>query len=473
MSMKIVLFRLRIIFCAFCLCLAGVPLSAAAAAAEANISAVKQEYVDAYFIQTAAASCMGIYKADNAVEFDFLRGNGWKIERTFLSDGKVEPYFIIARNYFRDIKKHIYLVTFRGSASKKDWNVNLKTSRVAYGGSTLAEMEEIAAQTKVDKTVPAVHEGFNAYVQQVLQSSVVDGGTLRGVFRYAAESPDTYLIITGHSLGGAAATLLGQRLLDLGLPAERFEVITFGAPAIGNEAMANAYGNRLKLTRVTNTLDPVPGSLQTFFGGYKQFGVNRKYSVSPRVNDSQHDMALYFDRSVSDFYKAEDAAAAAGAAKKLPEKHIVPDQPLVAVWVQTAPGIAKHEYVPDIKRFITNEYKRALPSYVVMSSGLDFNSYRSEDIISLSRQAGADYVLVCGVDGRQPADSNYWYISLEQAVFASDGGLLTLSSFAKKVSPASGNIQAAGEGFLQAREELRAALPFVITRHEGRLRYAG
>lgn len=463
-------FRLFAYCCALCWCLFSVPVAAAAPAAPADD--LKREYIDAYFIQTAAAACMGVYKTDKAAEFDFLRDNGWKIEPIALSDGKVEPHFIIAGNYFRDLRKRLYLVTFRGSASKNDWNVNLKTSRVAYGGSNLEEMERIARDTKVTKQVPAVHEGFNAYVTTVLRKSVLnEDGSLRGVFRYVAEDPDAYLIITGHSLGGAAATLLGQRLLDLGLPAERFEVITFGAPAIGNEAMANAYGGRLRLVRVTNTLDPVPGSLQTFFGGYKQFGINKKYSVSPRVNDSQHDIALYFDRSVSDFYKASDAAAAAGVIKALPDERVRGASPLVALWVQTAPGIAKHEYVPDIKRFITDEYKLALPSYVVMSTKLDLNTYRSEDIIALSRERGADYVLVCGVDGRQPQNTNYWYISLEQAVFAADGRMLTIGSFAKKVSPASGSIQAAGESFLQARADLQAALPFVIMRRGGELSY--
>ena len=120
---------------------------------------------------------------------------------------------------------------------------------------------------------PAVHSGFNTYVDTVLKCSVLyDIGRLRGVFKAVAERSDAVMVLSGHSLGGAAATLLGQRLLDLGMPPERLCVVSFGAPAIGNEAFATTYGGRMRLLRSANTADPVPGSLQTFFGGYKQFG---------------------------------------------------------------------------------------------------------------------------------------------------------------------------------------------------------
>lgn len=45
-------------------------------------------------------------------------------------------------------------------------------------------------------------------------------------------SPDIYpLIITGHSLGGAVAILLGEILLSQSLPIQK--VVTFGAPKVG------------------------------------------------------------------------------------------------------------------------------------------------------------------------------------------------------------------------------------------------
>ena len=263
---------------------------------------VSLEYVDKYFTSVAAASCLGVYLPENSTEFNYLRAYGWRIMPQKLRSGRVESNFAIAHNYFPELKKRIFLVTFRGSANKKDWSINLKTNRVNYGGSTLAEMDALAKEP-LRKSEPAVHSGFNTYVDTVLRTSVLDDkGQLRGAFKAVAERADALMVLSGHSLGGAAATLLGQRLLDLGMPAERLCVVTFGAPAIGNEAFAVQYGSRLRLLRITNTADPVPGSLQTFFGGYKQFGQHIKYSLSPQISNMQHDMAMYFDYSVSDFY---------------------------------------------------------------------------------------------------------------------------------------------------------------------------
>lgn len=93
----------------------------------------------------------------------------------------MELNYAVAKNYFPQVNKQIYLVTFRGSASKSDWKINLTTKKVNYGGSTLAEMQELAAQP-VSKDGAAVHAGFNSYVDAVLRSGVVDeNGKLRGL----------------------------------------------------------------------------------------------------------------------------------------------------------------------------------------------------------------------------------------------------------------------------------------------------
>ena len=120
-----------------------------------------------------------------------------------------------------------------------------------------------------------------------------------------------------------------------------------------------------------------------------------------------------------------------------------------------------------MKRLLVNEYKMMLPSYIILEKSLDAQSnYTHSDIMRLSKEAGADYVVICGIDGNKPPDKGYWYIALNQALFTADGGLLSISTFAKKVDPASGNIQAAGESILQARSELQKHLPFVATEYQ-------
>lgn len=430
---------------------------------------VSLEYVDKYFTSVAAASCLGVYLPENSTEFNYLRAYGWRIMPQKLRSGRVESNFAIAHNYFPELKKRIFLVTFRGSANKKDWSINLKTNRVNYGGSTLAEMDALAKEP-LRKSEPAVHSGFNTYVDTVMRTSVLDDkGQLRGAFKAVAERADALMVLSGHSLGGAAATLLGQRLLDLGMPAERLCVVTFGAPAIGNEAFAVQYGSRLRLLRITNTADPVPGSLQTFFGGYKQFGQHIKYSLSPQISNMQHDMAMYFDYSVSDFYQEYDRQVALGRIFPVPDRKITIGKPVVALWIHESDNLSKLASIMDLKRFVTDEYKRMLPSYMVMSKSLDKEAYTHENIVEKSRFAGADYILVCGIDGYRQPEADGWYLTLDQVLFDEQGRMLTMSSLGRKVLPAIGNVQAVGESLMAARKELHAQLPFVLEQFEPKL----
>lgn len=438
-------------------------------ASAATRQPVSEEYVDKYFTTVAAASCLGVYLPENSTEFSYLRSYGWHIEPKKMSDGKVETNFAIAYNYFPALKKKIFLVTFRGSAGKKDWAINLKTNRVNFGGSTLAQMQEIAAEP-LHKDKPAVHAGFNTYVDTVLSTSVLDGqGRLQGVFKEVAENPNAVLLLSGHSLGGAAAALLGERLLCLGLPAERLCVVTFGAPAIGNEQFVQQYGERLKLLRITNTADPIPGSLQTFFGSYKQFGQHIKYSLSPKISSIQHAMAMYFDYSVSELYKEYDRQIALDRIYPVSDSKITEGVPVVALWIQESDKLSQVATITDLKRFVADEYKKMLPSYVVMHKALDKEAYTQEDIVQQSRFSGADYILLCGIDGYRQKQGDDWYLTLEQALFDREGRMLNISSLGRKVAPAVGNIQAAGENLMAARKELQQHLPFVVTQFEPQL----
>lgn len=453
--------------CRICLLLLSLLLGAASAlAAVPNVS---REYVDKYFTTVAAASCLGVYLPDSSTEFSYLRSYGWELAPQTYSEDKVETNFVIARNYFPELQKRVFLVTFRGSASKKDWGVNLQTQKVNFGGADLASMEALAAKPLREKA-PAVHEGFNSYVNAVMRSSVLDeAGKLKGVFKAAAEDGDAYLVLSGHSLGGAAATLLGERLVSLGLPKEKFIVVTFGAPAVGNEEFVQEYGEAVNLLRITNTADPVPGSLQTFFGGYKQFGKHIKYRLSPKLSSMQHDMAMYFDYSVSELYKAFDKEVEQGHLYPVPDTKVTEGEPVVALWINEAARLHKVATVVDLKRFLTDEYKRMLPSYVVMDKALGQEAYAEQDIVQLSRYAGADYILICGIDGSRQRNDSGWYLTLEQALFDKQGRMLSMSSLGRKVAPGVGNIQAAGENLVEAGRELHKQLPFVLLQREAHL----
>jgi hypothetical protein len=72
------------------------------------------------------------------------------------------------------------------------------------------------------------------------------------------ESSDRPLWVTGHSLGGALALLAAWRLVRNFVTVH--EIVTFGAPMIGNEVAARAFEQEFagKVFRYVNLEDPVP-----------------------------------------------------------------------------------------------------------------------------------------------------------------------------------------------------------------------
>ena len=145
----------------------------------------------------------------------------------------------------------------------------------------------------------------------------------------------------------------------------------------------------------------------------------------------------------------------------MPDTKVTPEKPVVALWINADDNLKRIAGITDVKRFMVDEYKKMLPSYVIMDKKLPINAYERENIVQMSRYAGADYVLICGVDGKLPRNQKYWYLNIEQALFDRNGNMLSMAGFAKKVAPAVGNIQAAGECLEESRKELHKQLPFV------------
>lgn len=65
-----------------------------------------------------------------------------------------------------------------------------------------------------------------------------------------AENPGYRTVVTGHSLGGAIATITATELRRLG---NEVELFTYGSPRVGNGAMAAFITNAGKNSRVTHT----------------------------------------------------------------------------------------------------------------------------------------------------------------------------------------------------------------------------
>ena len=107
---------------------------------------------------------------------------------------------------------------------------------LAFRGTEADNNNDKAADAEIDRTPEAgalVHSGFKRYLDSVWPQ------VTQCVAGYRANHPNQNICITGHSLGGALATLAFTRLND---PAS--SLITFGCPRVGNPAYCNVIAPR-------------------------------------------------------------------------------------------------------------------------------------------------------------------------------------------------------------------------------------
>jgi len=415
---------------------------------------LKNEYHESYLTMIAAAGCVESYlNHSKESDFSFLKTCGWNVEYFDLGEKKLKTHFFVARKEIEN-GQIVYLLIFRGTSELNDWGFNLKTSHCVYGGMNLVQMEQTASET-YDKTCPAVHKGFNLYVTRVLRDYVLeqDGVSFKNLFAEVKNNPRCHLLIAGHSLGGAVAALLGQRLYDLGLPQEKFQVMTFGAPAVGNAVFAEKLGNRISLVRYTTTADPVPLSVQTLFKDYRHFGRQVKYDVDIRSTDSQHNCTLYLDNAFLQYYGLRRKIEQKTGRSLRPQNRVTKDVPLVGVQVSLSREAMKYKYMPELQEFLLDQYAGCLPSYRILTPGQSALDCR--------------YRIYCEINGRQDRREKAWYVEVSQNLYKEPwhkepGQFLNMAIYSKRVASGSGNVKTLAENWLEARGDLQKQLPFLF-----------
>jgi triacylglycerol lipase len=147
------------------------------------------------------------------------------------------------------------VVAFRGTVTAFDW------------------IADAIANQKKFRYVPGAgwtHEGFTDIYSSVRDTILSDLKKL---------SPQKTLHITGHSLGGALATLCAvDAAANSHFPSP--VVYTFGAPRVGDPAFVKAYGSRIACShRVYNELDLVPHLPPILYRSPKSEGLYRYLHV--------------------------------------------------------------------------------------------------------------------------------------------------------------------------------------------------
>ena len=133
--------------------------------------------------------------------------------------------------------KPAIVVAFRGSESLADWLVNAMRWKTPF--------------TPLENHQARVHAGFMA------QYTGLRMELFRHLMSHRREGLE--LIVTGHSLGGALATMFATELAIV-LPQASVQCYSFNAPRVGNVAFVQAVGAlpNLRVMRRNTTYDLVP-----------------------------------------------------------------------------------------------------------------------------------------------------------------------------------------------------------------------
>lgn len=158
----------------------------------------------------------------------------------------VDLQFMKLSRYDEEINKEIIVLVFQGSQEAEDWMTNLSIRRANYFGKE------------------KVHQGFYDSLKLFLKTmknkefSTIDKRTYRLYNDIEFFNENCKIVLTGHSLGGAVATLAACYFYDLGIKKENMNIYTFGAPPIGSKEFCSKYEDKLNLYRVVNENDVVP-----------------------------------------------------------------------------------------------------------------------------------------------------------------------------------------------------------------------
>lgn len=351
-----------------------------------------------------------------------LQEEGWEITKYRYSTPAADARFIVLRNLQVDPWEPTLTLAVAGTENFKDVKTDMKLGKVWFSGATQAEFNAAGATPNVPDDKPKVHKGFYQYVQTAIDA----GEEGHPIYKTLQSDPSQRLLLTGHSLGGAVATLGGARLLLAGINPAQVEVVTFGAPAVGNAAFKQETEGKLALERVVLDGDPIPSLVQKIGGGYAQFGKEVRWQEENYMHQKPHSMAVYMDVAMKDYYRALREAEKSGEIARSkrsegegPKAYIVPAS-------FKLPQEMEAEQ-PFMEQVMERQYQRALKGYVLA----DAAAAAPNGDFEAAKQAGCQWLVRTDVQvNRLREEVNGHVISLNQMVYrVADGRLAATSDY--------------------------------------------
>ena len=360
-----------------------------------------------------------------------LMAAGWQIEsyETEGNKGTVGRFFHMVRTDEDGIETH--LIAFPGTERGSDVWTDLRLGRVPFGGSSPAEFLAVReAPVTERRDMPLVHRGFLDYTQAALFTDALSayGGRTAGevIADELRAHPAAKILLTGHSLGGAAAVLAAARLSDLGVSPAQLVVTTFGAPAVGNAAFAERYEGRFTLHRVVMSGDPMKDVLAAPLG-FQQFGERVPWSPARSVAKFPHAMIVYVDAAIRQLYDAYGGAGAYLFLMGRPNRtegrtlYVLPmETELDETLAADAP------YMAAVLRDALH-VQNASVVFAASGGGLSADGLLSglSGHLAAARAAGAEQMVAYRIAGAKERTAHETHrLTLERAVYDVDGNLL-------------------------------------------------
>lgn len=164
-------------------------------------------------------------------------------------------------------KTQVNIIAFRGSKVKQNWlfsDLQLQTTPL---------YQPLINPEDLDNTIH-VHCGFNEYVYEASTDPSNALTQFSKEARANSNNPNEVYIVTGHSLGGAAATVFSSALYGQNQAmknSNNFYLVTFGQPAVGKIKYKKHYEKTFKhYLRILNQGDLIPNA--TSLVGYQHIG---------------------------------------------------------------------------------------------------------------------------------------------------------------------------------------------------------
>jgi hypothetical protein len=340
---------------------------------------------------------------------DELAQRGWTIVQQVNKTADAEAKFNVATKTDEDNGQTTTLVSVAGTSSLADVKSDIRLRTVPFHEQGSDDMK--------------VHGGFNTYANTLLDSPY-DKGTVRSMLQHTAVNNQQPVIFTGHSLGGAVAALLGARLVDD--RGQHVHVVTFGAPAVGNQAFDEAYSNAMHLDRVVIAGDPVKNILQDISGSYKQFGNETKWHEDESLDHFQHKMIVYTDAALRNYYDAKERYENELGRELIERTGAIRTVNLFVV----PPEFDLDEDIAGDQRYMelaSNDYLHDYWHGLVFSRQ---DTRSLNEVCAQAKKAGCQYILVRRFIGRKIKDARYTFrMNLQEEIYDTQGRIISAQQY--------------------------------------------